>query len=164
MLTNVPNAINSASRIVTLRHPNAMECVAFRKVITRQEEVPEQTIGGMGVLSYEDEAEYTFERLGECMMLKVNEFAASQAYGDRDHYDYAEAEMFALIEAKADPEESTYFRPEKHDVVYFLPGGGVAIAWQIVGVETVAGIGAQNQRYALNKRDNLLYVDEFNQL
>lgn len=164
MLTNVPKGINKTARIVTLNHPNSMECVAFRKVLTRTEEGPEQTIGGMGMLSGEDEAEYTYERLGECRMLKMNEFVASPSFGDRDGYDYAEAEMFALIESTAAPEETTYFRPEKHDVIYFLPGAGISIAWQIVDVPTVAGIGEQNQRYGLNKRDDLDYVEAFGEM
>lgn len=60
MLTQIPHAINKSSRLLTLRHPNAVDVWVYRKIFTRQN--PE-TLGGALVLSNEDEDEYELSKL-----------------------------------------------------------------------------------------------------
>ena len=68
MLNSVPKAINDAARTVTLRHPNRMDATVWRKEVNRTasgEVGGMPNIGGVGVLDSEDEADYSYEPVGD---------------------------------------------------------------------------------------------------
>ena len=166
MLHTVPYQIIKAKRQVTLRHPNAYKCIAFRKTINR--DAGGETIGGIPVLggatvlSSEDEYDVDWNELGEGKVLFVDQFAASSMTDNSLTQDYANAGFMASIESLVDAEDTAgYFIPKKNDVVYLHDGGSTATAFEIVTIPSPVGIFPHVPHYELQKRDDLLYVAEF---
>lgn len=167
MLNNVPITVNRLARQVTLRHPNAMDCLVFRKVVLRQSTdsvagLP--TIGGIGVLDSEDEADYEFQLLGEdpqnpapepnARIVFVGQYLAmgSNVTDDDASITYAEAPMEALVECALDPGDPLFFVVDKNDVVNVLPGAGIVIPYQVVGVTSPGNIPPYSRKLLLQPR------------
>lgn len=166
MLNQIPVNTNKAMRAVVLRHPNAMECAAFRKVVKRTDPhtpgamggMP--TLGGMGVLDSEDEDDFDVVSLGDAFLLPCELFQPSNMNDRDDGIDAGEGVMlFCMIEPEACPGDDAYFNLQKHDYVFLIVWEGVYIGYEVVGVESNINIPPYTRRYMLNKRDDLKYLD-----
>lgn len=169
MLIAVPSAINAASRQVTLRHPNAFDCVVSRKRVTRVETDAngdpsemggDPTLGGMGVLRTEDEAEFEYEELGDAKLLFASPFA-QQDMIEHDNATLVERQREVLIECVKKPGEEGFFVSDTADLVCIVLGPGVVIAYDIASVASPVALPPYERRYVLNPRDDLNYVAPF---
>jgi hypothetical protein len=157
MLNNVSIKIAQAARTVALKHPNSMDCAIYRKVLTRRNEDNEtlgglQTLGGLGVLTPEDEAEYEYVEVGEARMYVTNPFQGPVDMTDRNDSMAPGTEMSeALIEPTQVPE----FPIKKYDLCAAFPGGGVVVVWEIVSMPTMTGIYPYVTKYVIAPRDDL---------
>lgn len=163
MLTNVPTQINRSARLVTLRHPNGMDCTVWRKQVNRTSEADpatapdgSATIGGLGVLDSEDEADYEFTELGDARIVFTGQFAtAGNNWMDDDQgINYQEQPVVALIECVVGPDDKGYFLPDKHDMVTVEPGAGLALGYEIVGISSNLNIPPYVRQYALIPRQD----------
>lgn len=170
MLTSVPRAINAASRQVVLRHPNAFECVVSRKRVSRVETDPvtgnasemggDPTLGGMGVLRNEDEADFDYEELGAAKLLYAAPYAQRDTI-DRDNAQVPEIEREVLIEATAEPGTPGHFVADTADLVVITLAPGVVMAYEVGTVRGTVNIPPYTRRLILNPRDDLAYVEPF---
>lgn len=160
MLTNVPTAVNRMSRNVVVNHPNSVNCQVFRKTVTRTGPVVSgaPTLGGLGVISSEDEEQFDYAWVGNGFALQAEAFQASAMMDRGDANNNFGNEFKFLIE----PEEPTgmpgNFTPQKYDVMYLLLGiepGSPKIAFEIVGIEAVLNIPPFCTRFIANRRDDL---------
>lgn len=160
MLNNVPTQVSKAARQVTLRHPNSMDCTVFRKTLNRTESiVPEEfgglpTIGGLGVLDNEDEADYDYEELGEARVVFTGQYQASDMNMNSadEGLNYQNPPVEALVECVLDPDDVNYFIPDKHDMITVYPGNGFALGYEIQGTTSNIGIPPYVRKYFLNPR------------
>lgn len=127
MLTQVNQTTDKLSRLITMRHPNALDIVVYRPVLTREE--PEK-IGGLGSLAQEDEADYELETLGAGKMLFLGKMAGTEwAFNGLD-FDNLEDET-AYIE----PIIKDEFSIQKQDYVFWIMAGFVK-QYQVVGISS----------------------------
>jgi hypothetical protein len=159
MLHNVPQGIRRLSRNVVLNHPNSWACQVFRKVVDRA--APGQmgglpTLGGLGVLSDEDEDEFHYDYLGEGYALQAEAFTPAQMMDRNDANNGAVPEIRFLIEPAAPSGMPGWFEVKERDVVYLVIADNgedsVKIAYEVVVVETPVNISAMPVRYVMNRR------------
>lgn len=117
MLNQVNDGIRRASRLMTIRHPNAVDVSVYRKTVVRDEDDdPDNpvTIGGAGVLSIRDEVDYTIELLGAGRMMFLGRLDGSShsAFGILN---WSGDEIHAYIEPLIEGE----FEVKKYDRVYW---------------------------------------------
>lgn len=169
MLTQVPTAINRSARQVVLRHPNNLPVVVSRKQVTRLELDAQgnasemggsPTLGGMGTLRSEDEAEFEYVELGEGKMLYAAPFSPADMI-DRDNAALVEAQREVMIEATAAPGAAGYFEAETGDLVMVEMGLGVILAFEVATVTGTVNVPPYTRRYVLNPRDDLNYLEPF---
>lgn len=155
MLNNVPTAINRMARNVVVNHPNTYNCVAVRKRVTRDGPVVSglPTMGGMGVLSSDDEESIEWDLLGNGYALPASLFGVSPMMDRQDANNGPQDESIFLIE----PEDPGLFVPKKHDVIYLVLDD-VRLAFEIISVETTSNIPPYTQRYVCNRRDDLHFA------
>lgn len=167
MLNNVPIQVNRASRAVTLRHPNGMDCTVWRKTVNRTEDTAPTSFGGLptieglGVLDSEDEANYTYaERGGEgkgdgrIVFLGTYQAPTGNMIDTDDGLNYGEPPIEALIECSLDPQDPLYWVADKPDMVTVYPGNGFALVYEVVGVTGNINIPPYTRRYLLNPRSD----------
>lgn len=163
MLTKVPTAISKSARLVTLRHPNAMECELFRKQVTRVDTPVADdyaglpTLGGLGVISSDDEVEFEYIELGAAKVVFAGGFQAQlgNTMDNDSGVTYPDAPIEALVECVADPEAPTFFTPDKNDMVTVYPVPGVAIVYEVVGVTGNVNIPPYTRKYLLQPRSDM---------
>lgn len=129
MLTQVPSAINRAARAMTLRHPNAVDVLVYRKTHTHDEDNnPDnpRTIGGMMTLGDEDLAEYELTQIGEGKMLFLGRILGSDFAVNI--LDYGENDVTAYIEPLAE----NAFTVKNEDRIVWI-GAGFAKHYQVLG-------------------------------
>jgi hypothetical protein len=169
MLHSVPTAVNRASRQVTLRHPNSFDAVVSRKVVKRVENDqngdPNEmggapTLGGMGVLRSEDEPEFEYEPLGAAKVARAAAFPQSD-FIDRGNGVLAEGAMEVLIECVAKEGTPEFFVVENDDLVSIIVGPGVVISYTAATTASPVGLAPYERRYVLNPRDDLAYIEPF---
>ena len=164
MLTSAPAAINRSARLVVLRHPNAFEVVVHRKSVKRVETIGgvesemggSPTLGGMGVLRSEDEAEFDYEVLGEGKLLFTNG-AQPVAMNEQGSAQIVEAQKTCLIESKAEPTDAAHWVAARGDLVALNLGLGVVIAYDVADIIGNVAIPPYTQSFVLNPRDDLDY-------
>lgn len=167
MLNQIPTQQNNAIRIVTLRHPNSFDAYLYRKILLRigDDEVGGiPTIGGLGVLSTEDEPDTDWEEKGEAKVLFVDSYMASGMNDLQSNVNYEGVGFYARIESIASPDSEGWFQPKKNDIVYLVIADSVAVAYQITDVSGVSGIPPYTQRYELQKRDDLHFIPSLKEL
>lgn len=158
MLTNVPKGVNRAVRMSVIRHPNAMNCTLWKKQINRApDSTPETfggmpTVGGMGVLDAEDEADYTYVELGDARIVFTDRYMASTSntIDTENGLNYAAEPREALIECVIEPGKPGWVMPDKPQVVSCFPGNGVVVTYQIVGTTGNIEIPPYTRKYLLN--------------
>ena len=160
MLTNVPTAVSRMARNVVLNHPNSYNCQVFRKVVTRPGAdvggLP--VLGGLGVLSSDDEEQFAYAWVGNGYALQVEAFQPAAMMDRGDANNGAGAEFKLLIEPEDAAGQPGHFTPGKNDVVYLLLGDSPApakLAFEVVGVEAVLNIPPYTTRFIVNRRDDL---------
>lgn len=168
MLTNVPKAVSHSSRLVVLNHANSMECYVWRKRVLRTESDgaghPSEmggapTLGGMGVLRNEDEADFDYQLVGEGRVL----FAGVQqpaSINDRDNAPEA-AYQEAQIACKAAPNSAEFFEADNQDLIAVNMGLGVVLAYTVEDVQGNVLIPPYTRKYVLQPRDDLHALDPF---
>lgn len=162
MLNNVPTQINRAARMVTLRHPNAIDCTVWRKQINRVSTATPATFGGlptigeMGVLDGDDEADFEFTELGDARIVFVGQFTAQNAnwLDDDTAINYQDQPVEALIECEVEPGDPAFFLPDKNDMVTVEPGAGIALSYEVIGVIGNVAIPPYTRRYILAPRQD----------
>jgi hypothetical protein len=159
MLNNVPTQINRSARLVTLRHPNAMDCTVFRKQINRTAATSMggmPTIGGLGVIDSEDEADYTYVELGDAKIVFTGQFQTqgNNFVEDESGLNYAESPIEALVECVLDPAAQGYFVLTSKDMVMVEPGGGFALAYEVAGETGSVNIPPYTKKFLLSPRQD----------
>jgi len=158
MLNNVAIAINKANRQRTLREPNALDCVLFTKQVDRVGEgnafdgAP--TLGGAGMLSSEDEVNYTWVIAGDARIHFAQGFAAplGNMADNGGRLDFEDQVLEASIEPILNPGTEGYVQPDRQMLVAVLVGGGVIVNYQIVDVTGSVNIHPYTRKYLLNPR------------
>lgn len=158
MLNNVPIQISRSARLVTIKHPNAIDCIVWRKVIDRTSATSAgglPTLGGLGVLDSEDEGNYHYEELGPAKLLFAGEsfVAADNNAMDNDEYlNYSTQINGALIECTLSPEHVDYFTPDSKDLLFVMVGMGIVIPYEIANVTGNVNIPPYTRRYSVTPR------------
>lgn len=178
MLNSVPSAVNSHTRLVVLRHPNTMPCTVFRKVVKRIETLEEidpvnnpdntdhsemggmPTLGGMGVLRSEDEADFEYEPLGEARCLFAGPYVPNDM-NERDDAVLQQNLQEAQVECLADPGTPEHFVTDTSDLVMITPGLGVVLAYDVATAMGQSNIPPYVRKLVLNPRDDLHSLEPF---
>lgn len=162
MLTNVPLGVAHSARRVVLHHPNTMKCYVWRKRVLRTETGPggmpsemggAATLGGMGVLKNEDEAEFDYALVGEAKVL----FAGVQqpaSLNDRDSAPEATIQE-AQIACLAAPGSAEFFEADMQDLIAVDLGLGVVLAFTVEDITGNVLIPPYTRKYMLQPRDDL---------
>ena len=157
MLNNVPLAIRRSVRAVTLNHPNRMTCTVYRKVITRT--APDTlgglpTLGGLGVLEDDDEADFDYQSLGDGVVVMLQVYQGGFRSDDNSLLDNPNtSQQETLLEPLIDDG----FTPKKHDLVSIVMGDAV-LPYEITDITGTVNIPPFTQKYVLQLRDELVYV------
>jgi len=158
MLNNVAIAINKANRQRTLREPNAIECVLFTKRVDRESDSTSYdgypTLGGAGVMSDEDEVNYSWVYACDAKIHFAQGFAAplGNTADDDGRLNYPEGVTEASIEPILDPGAEGYVQPAKRMLVALLMGDGLIINYEIVDVTGNVNIPPYTRKYLVNPR------------
>jgi len=167
MLINVPAGINAMARNVIINHPNAFNCHVYRRQVMRPD--PQAggapTLGGMMVLSVDDEQDIEWAMVGMAYALPAEQFQPASMMDRRDTHNGSGEEFRFLLEPEDMIGEAGGFEIKKNDVFYLILGEGDAaprLAYEIVDVETVVNVPPYVPRYVTNRRDDLALdvVDE----
>ncbi len=158
MITEVPIKITQATRAVTLKHPNSMDCVIYRKVNKRSNPDGEEmggipTLGGLGVLSSEDEPDFEYEELGAAKILVTSRYESNLDMADSGDSIAPDTMMQEAQIESVEPVPA--FTPKKNDLIAVMPGGGVVIGFEIVGTTASVGIYPYTTKYVIAARDEL---------
>lgn len=172
MLTSVPAAINKATRQVVLRHPQNFTVTVSRKKVLREEldangdpseSAGMPTLGGMGVMRSEDEAEFEYAELGEGRMLFSGPYNPQDII-EADNGVAVDNLREVQIECLAVPGSDDYWMADAGDLVMADMGVGVVIAFEVASVGSSVGIPPYTRRVFLNPRDDLNYVAPFDEV
>ena len=157
MLNNVPLAIRRSVRAVTLNHPNRMTCTVYRKVVTRV--APDTlgglpTLGGLGVLEDDDEADFDYQSLGDGVVVMLQVYQGGFRSDDNSLLDNPNtSQQEPLLEPLIDDG----FTPKKHDLVSIVIGDAL-LPYEITEITGTVNIPPFTQKYVLQLRDELVYV------
>ena len=158
MLNNIAIAVNKANRQRTLREPNAIDCVLFTKRVDRVGEGTAfdgaQTLGGAGMLSSEDEVNYSWVVACDARIRFAQGFAAplGNMSDSGRRLDFEDQVLEASIEPVPNPGTKGYVLPDRQMLVAVLVGGGVIVNYQIVDVTGNLNISPYTRTYLLNPR------------
>lgn len=158
MLNNVAIQINRANRQRTLREPNAIDCVLFSKQVDRESDSASvdgyPTLGGAGVMSDEDEVNYSWVYACDAKIHFAQGFAAplGNTADNGGRLDYPEGVTEASIEPVIDPGKPGYVQPAKRMLVALLMGDGLIINYEIVDVTGNVNIPPYTRKYLVNPR------------
>lgn len=158
MLTNVPSAINRSKRNIVINHPNSFECQVFRKTVNRIGESVSSglpTLGGLGVMSADDEEDVDFTHIGNGYALQSEQFSPSPMMDLRDANNGFANEFRFVIEPEEPSGMPGYFDIKKRDIIYLVISDDVRLAFEIVDIETVTNIPPYSMRYVANRRGDL---------
>lgn len=135
MLNQVPLSMRAAARNMVLRHPNAIDCTVMRRRVTRTSEAQagmaggELSLGGIGTLGADDEAEVDYDEIGEARVL----FAGVRPPTSMtDAGDASEAEASTPMEALVEPVTEGAFNCKDADLLMLMPGAGVVITFEVL--------------------------------
>lgn len=164
MITSIPRNVNFSTRQVVLRHANSVDAYVYRKTPLRQNDPVDvlngnPTLGGLGVLDSEEEAEFEYRSLGEAKYLPTGVYEGSEI-GSRDDNLTPRQLVEAQIVCVVDPDDEAAFVPEKHDLVLLLPGAQIALFYEIVDISGGLNIPPFTRRYVLNPQDDLHQLDD----
>lgn len=155
MINNVPVAISGAARAVTRRHPNSIDCVVYRKVLTAP--AGEQmgglpTLGGMGVLKSEDDPDFEYKKIGPGKILVTGVFSGGEMTDQGDNIAPDQPMQEAQI---VSADDLPGFEVQKGDLIGMMPGGGVLIGFEIIGKASSVAIYPYVAKWVIAPRDEL---------
>jgi len=155
MINSVPVAITKAAKAVTRRHPNSLDCVVYRKVLTAP--AGEQmgglpTLGGMGVLKSEDDPDFEYRKVGMGRIHVTGRFDGGDM-SDRGDSIVPDQPMQEANIVSAD--DLPGFEVQKGDLIGMMPGGGVLIGFEIVGQTGSVAIYPYVTKWIIAPRDEL---------
>ena len=134
-----------------------MTCTVYRKVITRT--APDTlgglpTLGGLGVLEDDDEADFEYQSLGDGVVVMLQVYQGGFRSDDNSLLDNPNTpQQETLLEPLIDDG----FTPKKHDLVSIVIGDAV-LPYEITEITGTVNIPPFTQKYVLQLRDELLYV------
>lgn len=148
--------IHNTARMVTINHPNAFDAVCFKRVFTTPTGLNQ--IAGIDVLGGEDTPDISYQELGMAKVLFVDAWQASNVIADAINANDERIKLTALIE----PDIENEFVLGKQDLFYLYIEEGLALCYEIVGIENPIGLptALNARRYVLNKRDDLDYLPD----
>lgn len=155
MLNDVSLAVRRAARAVTLNHPNRMTATVYRKVIVRT--APETfgglpTIGGLGVLTDEDETDFDYQELGDANVVMLGTYQGGFRSDDNSLLDNPDTpKQEALIE----PVIEGQFTLKKRDLIGVVIGDAT-LPYEVTDITGTVNIPPFTQKYVLQLRDELV--------
>lgn len=158
MLNTVAITVSKANRQRTLRGPNSIDCVLFTKKVGRASDDASYdgspTLGGLGVLSDEDEVDYEWIEVCDARIAFSQGYVAplGNTSDDGSRLDYQDGIIEASIEPIEEPGTPGYVEPSKRMLVAVLVGGGVIVNFEIVDVTGTINIPPYTRKYLLNPR------------
>jgi hypothetical protein len=163
MLTNVPIGMGRMLRSVVLNHPNTLECQVFRKILLRvavgiSGGLP--TVGGLGVISAEDEHDIEYTHVGNGFALAADMFNQSPLFERGDAVLQAENTMSYLIEPEFALGIDGHFDVKKGDVIYMVISDAVRLAVEVVSPETPVNMSPFPSKFLCNRRSDLDLMPE----
>lgn len=171
MIERIPAAVSLALRQVVLRHPRGLDCQAWRRVVTRPAAVVtgvmEQimgglpTLGGMGVLSAEEEPSIEYQPLGAGRLLFCGTAPPMSTMNDRGNATVAAETVDAQVEPLTDSGTPGHFTLTKGDLVLLQSGLGAVVAFTVEAVSTPTAISPMVRRLTLQRRDDLMHLEPF---
>ena len=150
MLNRVPQAVRTGVRAMVMRNPNALDCRALRKVISRTAGTEAgnvgglPTLGGMTVMSNDDEPQVDYQPLGQGKVLFTGQFQPAKLGDGRDFPEQAD-----LGEAMVEPLQLDGWELRDGDLLLVSPGGDVLIPYEVTRVITSLAIPPYVQRVEL---------------
>lgn len=168
-IERIPNAVMTTVRRVVLRHPRSMPCEVWRRQVRRKQAgttgVQEAlmaglpTMGGMGVLSAEDEDDIEYVPLGAGRLLFCDDAPpGGMVMNDRGNAAVPVESVDAQIEALADPSDAAHYTVGLHDLVLLMPGIGAVVAFTAEVIPTPSPITPHVRRLTLHRRDDLTHI------
>jgi hypothetical protein len=156
MINDVPRRVMEAANTVALKHPNSMDATIYRKVFKRTNAGGETmgglpTLGGLGVLTPEDEDQFEYKEVGEAKLLVVSRFDGEVDTTDREDSVVPGTDMQEALIASV----GTAFEIKKYDLVAAMPGGGVVIAFEVLKLPSTVTIYPYTTKYVIAPRDDL---------
>lgn len=168
MLSQIPITINLAARITTLRHPNSLDVQLLRKELLRKEldsfgnpseSAGAPTMGGMGMLRTEDEAEFNYVPVAGAGRMQVLGGLASPAdMNDSGASLLTEKSITVRIECTLDPSDKDFWIADKGDLIIADMGMGVLLTYEAVTLSSKVLIPPYTRSLILNPRDDLNYI------
>lgn len=160
MLNNVPMGINALARNVVINHPNTYNCEVYRRKVLRGDPMSggAPTMGGMMVLSADDETEIEWELVGSGYALPAEQMIGGPMMDRRDAANGEGEEFRFLVEPEEMIGNPGGFEVKKQDVIYLLLGIGESapkLAYEIVDVEAAVNLPPYVPRYVTNRRADL---------
>jgi hypothetical protein len=174
MLNIVPVGINRSSRIVVLKHPNAMDCAVLRQTVTRQASgvgagagslmggLP--TLGGAGVLSSGDEAEVSYDYATKSHLTSLGKVLFCGVYSPHDHADADLSsngdflEAAPLVEALIESLGAGDFTATSNDLIVINVGGGILLTYEVKRPSGTLNVAPYTRKYILQARDDLDHI------
>ncbi len=158
MLTNVPEAMNRMSRNVVINHPNSFQAVVARKTVNRTGGsvvggLP--TLGGLGVISSDDEENVTWAIVGDAYAKQVGGFEPAQLMDRQDANNGSVDEFIFMIEPEILEGSPGGFSIKKNDVIYLILSPSIRLAYEVIRPEATSNISPYTNRYVCNRRDDL---------
>lgn len=160
MLNNVSVGVGRSLRNVIINHPNTWEAQIFRKKVERLSNgnmggLP--TLGGLGVLSGEDEEKISFEHLVNGYALSADAFGVSPMMDRQDADDMSgNAPEFRLLIEPAEPSGMPgYFDIKTGDVVYIVVTDAIRLAFEVVRCNTNINMAPFSMVYICNRRADI---------
>ncbi|NYT68793.1 hypothetical protein [Pusillimonas noertemannii] len=145
------------ARNVIINHPNTFNCQVFRKRVTRPgpESGGMPTMGGLAVMSSDDEEQVKWEFIGNGYTMQAEQFNPSVMMDRMDANNNSGDEFRFLIEPAEAPGMPNSFEVKKNDVALIMLGEGVRVAYEVVQVETTINIPPYVMRYVMNRRGDM---------
>lgn len=156
MLKNVPAGINRMARNVIINHPNTFNCKIYRKTVTRDGGGASgglPTLGGLGVITPEDEDKTEYSFLDNGFTMQVDQFSPALMTDRLDANNNSDGQEFMFAVELEDGGGTEQVK--KHDVVLVMMGDEVFIAYEVVHVTTAVNIPPYVPVYGVNRRSDL---------
>jgi hypothetical protein len=134
-----------------------MDCTVYRKVVTRT--APDTlgglpTIGGLGILSDEDETDFEYQPLGDGSLVMIGTY---QGGFNSDDNSFLDNPNTAQQEVLLEPITEGQFTPQKYDFVNVTIGEAV-LPYEITDITGTVNIPPFTQKYVLQLRDELVQM------
>lgn len=153
----IPNAVINSQRRIVLKNPNTLPCQVFRMTVQRTEPVSAgtPTIGGMGVLTPDDEDDVIWQEIGVGYALPLEQYQPGLMVDRQDAQNGAGDDFRYAIEPEHERWTDGWFDIKQQDIVLILLHDVVKVAYEVVGLENIVNIPPYAWRYILQRRDDM---------